>query len=499
MIVQYILNLITLVFSSFYLKKYLHIYQLKNYNNNRYISYFHICFYIFIFISLLLSVIFILKNVYLNIFCYFIILFISICLNFNLIKSKKTPIVWTPFLKRIYCLCLYFSILLLSFPYSSLIQIFLCPFLPIFANAINIYDKIKNQKLVKNAKRKLQDANIKIIAITGSNGKTSVKNILQEILSKRFIVKSTPASYNTPLGIAKFVNSEDLSKCNFLILEYGARRKNDIKKLCNLFGADYGIITNVNPQHLETFRTKDNIYQTKKELSMFLKNSLCIYNLDNAYTRLMFEEKVGKRIGVSVKKSSNISASNIRIQNFKTKFDLKIGGKTYRISTSLLGEHNVTNIILATALSKFLKIKDNDIVSAIENLKPTPHRLEYINADINILDDTYNCSIESAKQAIKVFDFFPNKKMIVTPGIIEAGSETYNINFELGKLCSNSSLCVIVGKENKEAILDGLKSQGFNEQNIMFAKNLEQAKCYFFKLNLNDSLLLLNDLPDDYK
>ena len=159
------------------------------------------------------------------------------------------------------------------------------------------------------------------------------------------------------------------------------------------------------------------------------------------------------------------------------------------------------NICLATALANHLKISTEKILNSIEGLQQVPHRLSLTKTHINILDDSYNCSPISARESLSVLSKFPNKKMVATPGIIECGKEKFNINFNLGKQLAHFDYVVIIGNENKEELNCGLKKE-IKEKNlqpqIYFSQTLDDAKQYFSILNNNDTLLLLNDLPDDY-
>lgn len=475
--------------------KFFHIFQLKDYDFKRYFKHFSKFLYFFEFLNLL---IYIFNLIYFNIFIYIILNLIIFCLSIflfkTLIRTNKTPLHLTAKMKRMILLST-ITVLVVGIFISPFLISSLLIFLPPSICMINIYDKILNQYYIKKAKKKLATHKAKIIAITGSNGKTSVKNILCEFLSLNYSVQATPSSFNTPLGISKFINNQLKDNTQFLILEYGARRIGDIKKLCNLFGADYGIVTMIGKQHLETFKSLDNIYLAKKELPDFLNDNLCIYNLDNNLSKEMYHQKNGKRIGVSISKNADVFANDIQIKNFKTQF--KINNKN-QVTTSLLGEHNVTNILLAFALSKQLNISEEKMISAIENLKPTPHRLEYINSNFNILDDSYNCSLASAKSALDVLRQTEHKKMIVTPGIVEAGKESYKTNFLLGAMLAEFDYLVIIGEFNKNAILDGIKTQKNSKLLIFESKTLENASNYYKFLKKEDCLLFLNDLPDDY-
>ena len=480
------------------IKKVIHIFQLKDYSTLRYLKFFKWKFVANVLLcsSLILSLLFADPIFRLCYVC--AILFVD---NFYFtfsIKSKKTPFVKTGKAKRLIGFSIFVLFALSFIPFSFTLFPFVFVFVPVISNSINFIDRKKNKQFIAMAQNKLKNNNTKIIAITGSNGKTSVKNILLQFLETSFKTQATPSSYNTPLGISKFINNELKNDTEFLILEYGARHKNDIIELCNLFGADYCLITSIAPQHLETFKTIDNIVYAKSQLSTFLKNKLCVFNLDNDHCQQIYNEKFGLKVGISISKKNNIYASNIKIKNGKTLFKLHVDQNTFNCETQLLGKHNITNILLGLAISLELGVSIDKLLETISSFKPVPHRLQLIKTHINILDDSYNCSIDSAKQAIWVLNQFKGKKMIVTPGIIEGGKRQHELNFELGKLCSFADFCIVVGNTNKKAILDGLKSQNFNDKNIIFSKSLDEAKRYFTLLSNNDTLLLLNDLPDDY-
>lgn len=496
MILNCCVNLIILIFNCIFYEKYLHIWQLKDYNAKRYLSHFKNKFLLcgFYLILFLLEIIF--KNTILNICLNTFALIVNLLFISKLISTNKTPIKYTGKIKRSYVIASIVLAIISIFYYGAIISLFALLFLPVICNFLNIYDKILNQKFIKLAREKLALSKAKVIAITGSNGKTSVKNILAEML-KRYNVLASPKSYNTPLGISKFINDSNLENCNYIILEYGARHIGDVKKLCKIFGADYGIITLVAPQHLESFKTMHNIFKAKKELSDFLGEKLCVYNLDNIYTYEMHAKKVGKKVGVSLFGEADIFLTDLQIKNFKTTFNIHYKNKTYAAKTKLLGRHNATNILLAAALAANLGVEMTEIVDTIKKLNYVPHRLELIKSDINILDDSYNCSLASAKEALYVLRALPNKKVVATPGIIEGGDCQFDINYELGKMLTCADKVLVIGTTNKNALTRAMESKKFKKYKCF--QTLEEAKSEFNKLSKGDTLLLLNDLPDDYK
>lgn len=497
MIIIYILNFLTLFTNSIFIENYLHIYQLRDYNSQRYFNFFlkkRIFYYIFFVFLLIFQLFF--ENLIFLLSSNLLILILSSLYHFSF-NSSKTPLKFTKKIIRLYVISILLLLTLTPIKYFPTISNLLLLFLPIIANFINIYDKIKNHYYIRKASEKIKLSRAKIIAITGSNAKTSVKQILNEFLKNKYKVLATPKSFNTPLGIAKFINENQIDEYDFLILEYGARRKRDIKKLCALYGADYGILTIVAPQHLESFHSIENVYKTKNELSEFLKTNLCVYNIDNLFVYRSFCEKQILKISTSIFSKADIFATNIMIKNYKTYFTLNFNNQKYDTYTHLLGRHNVTNILLAFALSIKLGIDCNELIESIKKIDYIPHRLQLIKTHFMILDDSYNCSLASARESTLVLNQFENKKMVVTPGIIEAGKSQYDINFKLGQMCAIFDYLIIVGKHNRDAIKSGAISKN-TDCKIILADTLSDARKYFNLLKQGDNILLLNDLPDDY-
>jgi UDP-N-acetylmuramoyl-tripeptide--D-alanyl-D-alanine ligase len=378
--------------------------------------------------------------------------------------------------------------------------------------------------------------NLIVIGVTGSNGKTSVKEILYKLLSKNFDVITTQKNQNTPKGAVIAINNFLTPKTQIFICEMGARKVGDIKEICNLANPSKAIITSVAPRHLETFKNEQNIYLTKKELAVYIKNNYCVYNIDSKPVLDMFNEKSGEKGCISIKSKCKLYATNIHISNFATYFDINYNDNIYLCHTRLLGEHNVTNILLALNMALHLGIEINQAIQTIINLEPTPHRLEYIKSHIDIIDDSYNCSIDSANMALKVLSQIPKLKIVCTPGIIEGGKYQHDLNVRLSSMLNNvADIVIIVGKTNRKALIDKLRdfeliyisnNKPYNKLNkstsikidtistpkiritdlqpstkkcAYIVDTLDMAKKIFTKiLNNKHILLLLNDLPDEY-
>ena len=520
----------------------LYYFKLKNYFKLRYF-YFIIKnkqFFINLIIVLSIFILYILK---LTNFIYYLILIIfnfyyflfNLCL---ILKKKKIKFKLTAKILRlvsyfdisiILSITIYFIIkktitlnlltFLVLIPSINFLSVILLATLDLYGYIESLIWKIKAIKKIKSNPKIIK------IGITGSNGKTSVKNILHEFLSLKYNTVKTPKNFNTPKGIIYTINKLVTNETDCIIFEMGARKRKDIFQLCKISKPDIGIITNIAPQHMQTFKTIETVVSTKKELSDYLNNKLCIYNLNNSYCNTIFNSKKGEKISVkifeykaliknkSLKSSYNstkcravlskeifkinlpdLYAKNIHINNLKYRFELVYQFRRHLAETSLLGKHNITNILLATMLALKLNIEIDDIIKKISELQPTEHRLQLIKGRINILDDSYNCSIESAKCAIEVLSKFKGEKVVCTPGIIEGGKEQANLNIALAKMLKDAnSINIIVGKTNKEYFKKVLSND-----KTFYVDNLEQAKSHFNKLKSDSTLLLLNDLPDDY-
>lgn len=507
-----------------YSQKLFHILQLKSYKTNEFLKwYISNKVYLFNLFFSMLSILFCLvinvanifiKNVFISVIG---ILFYFVCvvafINRKSASYQKVKFVKTPRMIRLFITYFFLNIIIcfiLNMWFKNIYFLFYAAIpLNIVINALLLclakiinepIEKMVNYYYILKSKNKLSKMPELIkVGITGSAGKTSVKNILSHILSVKYKVFATPNSYNTPMGICRSINEQLPYDAEVFIAELGAKQKNDIKYLCEYLNVDFGIVTSVSKQHISTFKTMNNIFLTKKELPDFLTNKLCVFNIDDVCCEKMYVNKTGEKCGVSIKiASTDIYATDIKVDNFITKFVLHFEGKSYDVTTCLLGSHNVTNILLATALAIHFNIKVEDVIARIRTLKQVPHRLEYIksNNGINILDDSFNCSPISSENALNVLQSCMGKKVVCTPGIVEGGKEQHQINYALAKKISEvADEIIVVGDTNRYSLSDGLDAT----KKIYYVKNLKEAQFLFSKILVsNDTLLLLNDLPDDY-
>lgn len=354
---------------------------------------------------------------------------------------------------------------------------------------------------LKKAKKKLESKNCIRIGITGSFGKTSTKNILAQILEKEYKVCVTPASYNTEMGICKTI-LEKLDDEDVFIAEMGARHIGDIKVLTEFVKPQHAILTTIGKQHIETFKSLANIEKTKFELLQYMgRDGYAVINGDSpSNVRLYKKCQVPKFL--TCQEGSFAYAKDIKVDSFGSAFTLVLDGKELSLKTKLLGRCNIHNIVSASALAYLLGVSLNDIKSAVAKLEPTPHRLQLLrNNKINIIDDSYNSNMVGSFEALSVLKSFEGRKIVITPGFVEMGSEQSISNFKLGtQIADVADYVIIMNETNKNDLLSGLISHNFNQKHVFFAKTRHEQQELIKKLTCEECVILFeNDLPDNFE
>ena len=448
----------------------------------------------------------------------FVLLYMVIFLNYR--KKKvidKKPLVFTPRVKRLsFTLFLLYFIMIMpfivNFSYDNLVYCYLILglatylnyFVVMTANVINkpiekcvyLYYKIK-------AIRKLKSLNIPVVGITGSYGKTSSKNIVNDILNVKFNSISTPKSFNTPYGLIRSINNYLDKFSDIFIAEMGAFKIGEIKQNCKLVHPKYGIITKIGEAHLETFGSRENIMKGKFELVESLpSDGLAILNGDDPY-QLKYKIKNNcnvKWIGID-NKDVDLYATNIKLSGKGTSFECVFkGDKTkYKFQTKLLGKHNVYNILAAIALGYEFGLTVKELQQGVKSVQPVEHRLEIKRlGNFYQIDDAYNSNPVGSKMAVEVLGLMEGIKIIVTPGMIELGSEQYNLNYKFGEYISEvCDYVILIGKKQTKPIYDGLIDSKFDERKIFVLSDVRDAFPLMNRLAKDNTYVLLeNDLPD---
>ena len=368
--------------------------------------------------------------------------------------------------------------------------------LPIERLIFHLYFRDAEKKLLENPR-------LIRIGITGSYGKTSTKFILAEILSQKYNVLATPASFNTPMGVTRIIRERLTPSHQVFIGEMGARHVGEIKELSRLVHPAIGILTAVGPQHLDTFKTMERIEKTKYELIDALPDDgLGVFLHDGAIVTKLYEKTQKPKLLVG-RENADAWATDVSVSPQGSHFTLHLKGwEPFPCQTALLGEHNISNILMASAVAKRLGLNKEQISRGIAQLKPIEHRLQLLKnpGGVAVIDDAFNTNPRSSKEALKVLSAFPGRRVIVTPGMVELGAEEEKYNEEFGQaMASAVDVAVLVGRRHTGPIQQGLAKAGFPAENIHVAVNLNEAVGIVNGiLRPGDVVMYENDLPDNY-
>lgn len=431
-------------------------------------------------------------------------------------EKFKTPLVYTMRVKRLFAtnILLFVAItalaLLFATEWATVIiaaTLILSNFLMLLANLVNTpIEKAINRHYYNDAKRIIDShKGLIIIGVTGSFGKTSTKNYLASVLAEKYNVLVTPGNFNTLLGVIRTIREQLRPYHQVFIVEMGAKQNNDIKEICDLVHPTIGIVTAVGEMHLETFKTVENIQETKFELINSLPaGGLGVINYDSEYIKSYKGIKSPcKIIRYAVEGEGDYKANDVVYGAGGVSFTL---GNGEHYCSRLLGVGNLLNILASIAVADHLGVPANKQRNAIARLQPVEHRLSMKVANgITVLDDAYNSNPTGAKMSLGVLKEFAvgegNKRIVITPGFVEMGTRQAEANKELGRTIAVScDYAIIVNAVNREAIKSGIEEGGLPAEKYFLADSLNHAHQQLAKiLRPGDVVLYENDLPDNFR
>lgn len=309
--------------------------------------------------------------------------------------------------------------------------------------------------------------NLKVIGITGSYGKSSVKEYVSQILSSKFTVIKTPGNVNTDIGIAQFILSTDFAQAEIFVCEMGAYRIGEIEKICRIVKPTIGILTSIIEQHLSLFGSIKNIQTAKYELLRAIpQDGLIITNADNAYcteflseltcqNQLLFGDEAGN------KPDYLITEIESRAGAVSWKMDIR-GQGIQVFSASLLGAHQPFNLTPATIIAHHLGMSFSEISHILTTIKPGPNALSlYEYKSASIIDDTYNSNPKGFKAALDILSSFSSKqrRIVITRGMLELAEKSSEYHARIGEeiaFCADE--LVIISPDSADDFMAGVQA-----------------------------------------
>jgi len=330
------------------------------------------------------------------------------------------------------------------------------------------------------ARRVLSEHRVKVVGITGSIGKTTTKEFAHHLLSRRFRVLKSRRNFNNYLGLALSLLKirEDHQVA---ILEMATSAPCEIKALTQIAPPDISVITNINPVHLQFFKSLENIAQAKKEILEGTKNGgIAVLNGDDPLVRKIGEDWKGEKIAFGLSSKCDIQARNIKKIGFEGMlFELRYGEKKDTLHFPFFYKSPLYNLLAALGVAYAFSLPLEDIVSQIDDLKPFSMRgtLIHLRRNIKLIDDSYNSNPKALEEVLKGLSSLPSKRRIAVLGdMLELGEKESQFHIQAGKQVVKWGwdILVTVGSLSQK-MGEGALSSGMRQNRIFSFENSEEA------------------------
>lgn len=368
---------------------------------------------------------------------------------------------------------------------------------PLFVGWL-VIQKPRERMIIQRAATVLRDHPGKRIAIAGSFGKTTAKEMLKTVLGEGLHVAATPGNMNTPIGISRFAmklqGNEDV-----LIFELGEEKVGDVRQLSRLTNPEYGIITGINEAHLSSFGSLENTVATIFEIEDFVTPKKLYKNEES---KLVKSYKNKSKLWFSKKGAGDWRVSHATTSIDGTTFQLKRKKDIIHVQTGLIGTHTVGVTAAVAALAYEMGLSVKEIERGMRKVRPFEHRMDPRPMHgAWVVDDTYNGNSQGVEAGLAFLKQSGAKRRVyVTPGLVEQGSKTQEVHETIGKQIANSADVVVLMKNSvTEYIKTGLKQRKFKgklievDNPLQFYTNLDQF------VAAGDVVLMQNDWTDNYQ
>ena len=340
-----------------------------------------------------------------------------------------------------------------------------------FKDKIIIKVKDTFDALYKIATHKRDINNIPVVAITGSVGKTSTKDMVASVVSQKYKTLKTIGNNNNNIGLPFTILR--LKDEEVMVLEMGMNHFGEISLLSKIAKPNICVITNIGTSHIGNLGSRENILKAKLEILDGTDNPIIIINNDNDLLHKWYMDNKDSKniISFGIENESDIMPKKLELHHDGSEYDCNINGEDVKIKVPIAGEHFVLNALCATSVGIALNIEPNKILKGIENVELTKKRMEVIEKNgITIINDAYNASLESITASLKYLLTFENRRKIAILGdILEVGKYDEELHRKVGTEVVKQKIDILVcyGKSAKY-IVDQAKNEGMNEQNIYY-------------------------------
>ena len=365
---------------------------------------------------------------------------------------------------------------------------------PKSAALIKVNDTLKS--LQKLAHYVLSEHNIKVIGITGSNGKTTTKEFINSLISRRFCVLKSEGNYNNHLGLPLTLLKLE-KRHEIALLEMAMRAPGEIRTLTRIAPPDVSVITNINPVHLEFFTSLEDIAQAKKEiLEGTKKQGTAVLNRDDPLVKKIGEDWPGDKIYFGLSSPGDIQAQNIEYRDYQgIIFELCYGQKREKVHFPFFYESYLYNLLAASGVALSLSLRLDEITPQISKLKPYSMRgtLIRLEKNIKLIDDSYNSNPRGLESALRGSVALPSKRKIAVLGdMLELGEKEANFHFQAGQQVAKGGWNLLVGiGPLSQHTVKGALSAGMERSQTFLFQNSDEAAEEIFSLLKEEDLVLV--------
>ena len=356
-------------------------------------------------------------------------------------------------------------------------------------------ERALNEKWVREAARRLGEVAPRVVAITGSYGKTSTKLYLAHLLAESGRVVASPASFNNRMGLARAINERLTPGTEIFVAEMGTYGPGEIAELCSWIPPDVTVITAIGPVHLERMRTEDRILACKSEI--LTDGATAVLGVDHPALSELAESEA--RSGRAVIRCSGADAGG-QISVSPHSGEVLAEGKL--IGKVDLRFHHPLNVAAALGAVSALGISATHVAGLLETLPFAEHRLSTMvnERGVTVIDDTFNANPAGARAALQRLTEHSSangKRVVVTPGLVEMGPRRRVENRKLGRAASEvATHLLVVGRTNRRHLLAGA-TEG-NAAVLVLENRMQAVRWARANLDRGDTILYENDLPDHY-
>jgi UDP-N-acetylmuramoyl-tripeptide--D-alanyl-D-alanine ligase len=418
----------------------------------------------------------------------FVVVAIYLVILYRWYRGLDKPLVFTGRVKRFFAalvlIALFMAVVFQS--YVVIIPIFAAYLVSMFIEKI-LFEGFKRKAAQKIAERK----DLRVVGVTASYGKTSIKNIIAHLLQKRFKTYATPRSVNTLGGVMKDINDDLPEDTQIYVVEMGARGEGDIAEITTFVNPHIAVVGKIGPAHIEYFKTLENIRNTKMEI---LKSD----RLEKAYVHesaMVQPDSEGKvetyGRGENLDLHTALPAPQHRISDIEATLEqtcFRLDGKRY--CAKILGAFNAENIAAAILVAKEMGLSEEEIQSQLDTLEPVAHRLQRIDAGGKvILDDSFNGNIDGMMASFDLASTYNGRKVVITPGLVEVDDA---LNEQVAKRANEVFDVVVVTGDLNYAIF----KQYVNADKLLKLENKAQMEEMLVReTRAGDLILFANDAP----